>query len=137
MQPRDDNAIAIGSHRFDLSQTNRLENVLAYYLQNIRPHEQRGFGMISEVLIMPFPATWAMALVNDEPADLDDDAWGKCRILIEQLRHDGYVVVAVADNAWPRVTDQFRLHGGDADSGEVLDYVVFGGQPIPPQREPL
>ena len=93
--------------------------------------------MITEVLIMPFPATWAMALVNDEPADLDDDAWGKCRILIEQLRHDGYVVVAVADNAWPRFTDQFRLHGGDADSGEILDYVVFGGQPIPPQREPL
>jgi len=81
--------------------------------------------MITEVLIMPFPAIWAIALVNDEPIDLDDAAWGKCRILIEQLRDDGYVVVAVADNAWPRVTDQFRLCGGNANSGEVLDYVVF------------
>ncbi len=90
--------------------------------------------MTTEVLIMPFPATWAMALVNCEPADLDAAAWGDCQVLIEQMRHDGYVVVAVADNAWPRVTDQFRLYGGNADSGEVLDYVVFGGQPIPPER---
>ena len=71
---------------------------------------------------MPMPAVWAAALVNDNiesllPADRID-----CQAMIEQLRNDGYAVIGLAHNAQPRLTNQYRLYGGNTDSGMVLDY---------------
>ena len=47
-----------------------------------------------------------------------------CQAMIEKLRHDGYAVVGLAAGAQPRLSDQFRLTGGNADTGMVLDFVV-------------
>jgi hypothetical protein len=90
---------------------------------------------MTEVLIMPMPAVWAAALVNDNiesllPADRID-----CQVMIEQLRNDGYAVIGLAHNAQPRLTNQYRLYGGNTDSGMVLDYLVHGGQPTSKERD--
>ena len=89
------------------------------------------------VLIMPLPAAWAHGLIHQEPGDMDDAAWNDCQVVIEQMRNDGYAVIAIVDGAVPRFTSQYQLCSGNADSGMVLDYVVHGGQPIPPERDLL
>lgn len=77
-----------------------------------------------EVLTMPFPATWKDGLLRENYAGLARSEVFTCQAMIKRLRHDGYAVVGLAAGAQPRLSDQFRLTGGNADTGMVLDFVV-------------
>ena len=89
-----------------------------------------------EVLTMPFPAAWKAGLLDEDYAGLTLAESLACQALTEHLRHDGYAIVGLASTQ-PRLTTQYRLHGGNTDSGMVLDFVVHGGQPIPKERDLL
>lgn len=73
------------------------------------------------------PAAWASALINDDRSGLSDaeeralDAW-----LAQQ--GDWYVVDVKRDASGEpegsRFTWSFRLYGGEASGGDVIDYVI-------------
>lgn len=71
------------------------------------------------------PAAWASALVNGDFSGLDADESTACSRWKQRELSIGESVVSTVDDAEPRFTKSFRLYGGDAEGGDVLDYVVM------------
>lgn len=82
-----------------------------------------------EVDSVTAPSAWASALVNGDESGLDDEDREALRRWAGKLAADGWYVVDVArdeqgDVVDPRFTWSYRLYGGTAGGGEVMDYVV-------------
>ena len=75
-------------------------------------------------LTMPFPAAWKDGLLRENYAGLARSEVLTCQAMIEQLRHDGYAVVGLAEGAQPRLSDRFLFNGGNVDAGMVLDFII-------------
>lgn len=71
------------------------------------------------------PAAWASALVNGDFSGLDADESTACSRWKQRELSIGESVVSAVDDAEPRFTKSFRLYGGDAEGGDVIDYVVL------------
>lgn len=81
-----------------------------------------------EVDYITLPAFLASALVNGDTSGLERGDLECLDAINARLARDGFEVVDVArdddGDFYPRFTWSFRLYGGDAEGGEVLDYVV-------------
>jgi len=82
-----------------------------------------------EVDTVTLPAYYASAFVNGDYSGLDDREESLVNKLVADLAKDGFEIVDVArdedgEGFEPRFTWSYRLYGGDANGGEVLDYVV-------------
>jgi hypothetical protein len=70
------------------------------------------------------PSFWALYLVNGDASGLTDaeqaaaDAW--CALQAAE----GWSVHGIVDDS-ERFTWSYRLHHGDADGGEVCDYILL------------
>lgn len=76
------------------------------------------------------PAYYATALVNGDQSGLTTQGVADFNKLVADLKADGMTIVDVARDAdgnaaEPRFTRYFRNYGGDADGGDVLDYVAY------------
>lgn len=69
------------------------------------------------------PAEWASALVNGDYSGLDAAETAACREWLAGIA-PARVVGAAGE---PRFTWHFRLYGGTADGGDVLDYQTLEG----------
>ena len=75
------------------------------------------------------PAYYASAFVNGDFSGLTSEGVEHANKLIAELQADGMTIVDVArdedgNGIEARFTRYFRNYGGDADGGDVLDYVV-------------
>lgn len=82
-----------------------------------------------EVDTITLPAYFASAFVNGDYSGLTDAETKRADELVGKLTDDGWAIVDVARDAdgngcEPRFTWSYRLYGGDAEGGDVLDYVV-------------
>lgn len=82
-----------------------------------------------EVDTVTLPAHWACALINDDRTGMTDVEEAVMEAGMVILEADGWMVVDVVRNDdgeadEPRFTNNYRLYGGDAQGGDVLDYVV-------------
>ena len=73
------------------------------------------------------PDYWASALINGDTSGMEDDEIAAMEAWLDEL--DGWEVVDVVRNEngeadEPRFTWSYRLYGGTANGGSVLDYVV-------------
>jgi hypothetical protein len=84
--------------------------------------------MTIEVDTITMPAFWATALINDDRTGMSDEEEAAMDVYMKDIEADGwYVVDVVRDedgNSEPRFTWSYRLYGGDANGGDVIDYVV-------------
>jgi hypothetical protein len=84
--------------------------------------------MTIEVDTITMPAFWACALINDDRTGMTDEEEAAMDAYLAPIEADGwYVVDVVRDedgNSEPRFTNSYRLYGGDAGGGDVIDYVV-------------
>jgi exonuclease III len=85
--------------------------------------------MTIEVDTITMPAFWATALINDDRTGMSDAEEAAMDAFMQDIEADGWYVVDVvrnddgeADEA--RFTWSYRLHGGDANGGDVIDYVI-------------
>ena len=73
------------------------------------------------------PAFWASALVNDDYSGLTEEEAAAVKAWLANIA-PAYVVDiardAEGDADEPRFTWHYRLHGGDAEGGDVLDYIT-------------
>lgn len=81
-------------------------------------------GKKIEVDTVTLPAAWASALVNGDVSGMEDDEIAAMEKELARLSKDGWEVVSNADDSEPYFTWKYRLYGGTADGGEVMDYVV-------------
>ena len=77
------------------------------------------------------PAAWASYLVNGDDSGLEDGERDRADAWLKQVLPEGAGVVDVArdvdgEGLGPRFTWSFRMYGGNAEGGEVLDYVTHG-----------
>lgn len=77
--------------------------------------------MAIDVATLTAPAAWASALVNGDFSGLSDEEERACRAWIEQQAP--YRVVSTVEDS-ERFTWHFRLHGGNAEGGDVVDYIA-------------
>jgi hypothetical protein len=73
------------------------------------------------------PSVWACYLINGDASGLEDVEIKACDAWCDSIAPWYVVDVARDENGEgdePRFTWSYRLHGGDAEGGEVLDYVV-------------
>lgn len=75
------------------------------------------------------PSDWASALVNGDFSGLEEDDTAACIAWADTLEQKGWVVVGVAsdengDSEDPHFTWSYRLYGGNAGGGNVVDYIV-------------
>jgi hypothetical protein len=85
--------------------------------------------MSIEIDIVTLPAYYASAFINGDYSGLTDSEENLVNLLVAGLAEDGWEIVDVARDEEgnanePRFTWSYRLYGGDANGGEVLDYVV-------------
>lgn len=85
--------------------------------------------MTIEVDTVTLPAAWACALVNGDETGLTEGEAAHMRTALRVKLEGGWRVVDVVrddegDGVEARFTWHYRLHGGDAEGGDVLDYVV-------------
>ena len=85
--------------------------------------------MTIEVDTVTMPAFWASALINDDRTGMSDEEEVAMDVYMKDIEADGWYVVDVvrnedgeADEA--RFTNSYRLYGGDAGGGDVIDYVI-------------
>jgi hypothetical protein len=71
------------------------------------------------------PAYWASALVNGDYSGLTAEETVACNKWLARELQRGESIVSTVDGAEPRFTWSFRLYGGDAEGGDVLDYVAL------------
>jgi hypothetical protein len=69
------------------------------------------------------PACWACYLINSDASGLGAAEKSACDRWLAEI--SPWEVSCVAAGVEPRFTWFYRLYGGAADSGEVIDYVVF------------
>lgn len=69
------------------------------------------------------PSAWASALVNGDWSGLDDNEMQACADWLSPLSIVGWSVVSCGDTE--RFTWSYRLHGGLADGGLVVDYTLL------------
>jgi hypothetical protein len=83
-----------------------------------------------EVDTVTGPSEWASALVNGDTSGLDDEDEKAMNLWADNLAKDGWSVVDIAtdeetgEGQEPRFTWSYRLYGGTAGGGDVVDYVV-------------
>lgn len=87
--------------------------------------------MTIEVEIVTLPDYLASALINGDETGLEHgEDWETYQNVLKNFIPEGWEVVGVAtddktgDYVEPRFTWSYRLYGGLADGGSVLDYVV-------------
>jgi hypothetical protein len=71
------------------------------------------------------PTCWASALVNGDFTGLDHDEEDALLDCLEDLRVGGWSIVSVVGDEPPYCTKFYRMYGGTADYGEVVDYVML------------
>ena len=76
------------------------------------------------------PAHFASAFVNGDMSSLTSQGVEDFNKLVAELKADGMTIVDIARDedgnaSEPRFTRYFRNYGGDADGGDVLDYVAY------------
>jgi len=98
--------------------------------------------MAIETDTVTLPAYWACALVNGDVSGMEDSEIAAMeRHIATVLEPFGWHVSDVARDAEtgepcePYFTWQFALYGGDAQGGDVLDYVVFRDKPKRARRK--
>jgi hypothetical protein len=82
-----------------------------------------------EVDTITAPDFWASALINDDRTGMTDEEEAAMDAYLAPLEAEGWYVVDVvrnddgeADEA--RFTWSYRLYGGTANGGDVVDYVI-------------
>lgn len=93
--------------------------------------------MTIEVDQITAPAFWASALVNGDESGMEDNEIAAMNEYLASLEAEGWYVVDVArdeegNGQEARFTNSYRLHGGDAQGGDVLDYVIHRHVPCAP-----
>jgi fermentation-respiration switch protein FrsA (DUF1100 family) len=85
-----------------------------------------------EVDTMTAPSFWAPALINDDRSGMDDDEIAAMDAYLAPLEAEGWYVVDVVrnddGNSEPYFTWSYRLYGGTASGGDVVDYVIMKGK---------
>lgn len=79
--------------------------------------------MAIEVDTVTLPAYWASALVNGDFSGLTPAERDALHASLASLQARGWYVVSTTEDD-SRFTWSFRLYGGTADGGDVLDYIV-------------
>jgi hypothetical protein len=72
--------------------------------------------------IVTGPAFLASALVTGDTSGLDDEGMVAYYRFLAHI--EPWTVVSTVDDQEPRFTWSFRLYGGDAEGGDVIDYIV-------------
>jgi hypothetical protein len=85
--------------------------------------------MSIEVMTVTLPAYWASALINGDASGMDDEEEVLMNAACEALTADGWYIVDVArddegEACEPWFSWSYRLYGGDASGGDVLDYIA-------------
>lgn len=78
---------------------------------------------LADVDTVTMPAHWASALINGDASGMTDREERLMDRYVERVLYEhGWQVVDVIGE--PYFTWRYRLHGGDAEGGEVVDYHV-------------
>lgn len=70
------------------------------------------------------PAFLASALVNGDKSGLNEKDLQVLQNFLQNHVPEGWSVVSTVDDQEPRFTWYYPLYGGDAQGGDVIDYVI-------------
>ena len=85
--------------------------------------------MTITVDVFPLPSHWASAVINGDYSGLDDNECALCQAELEMFGVAGWDFVDIEGE--PYFTWDYRRYGGDAEGGEVADFVAVQRQSIP------
>ena len=80
--------------------------------------------MTREVETFTGPEAWACYIINGQDDNLDDSDLAACDAWVASLARNGWEIVSITEDE-PRFTWHYRLYGGTAEGGSVVDYIAY------------